>query len=108
MALKSARQVAEHSPREYLASCGPPPRCSPLPPRSSRAQLGRVGPYVLEGAGEEECLLGERVGLALEDVLERGHGVLDRDVGAGPAGAHLGDEERLRVEALEPAGRRDG
>ena len=64
-------------------------------PRRVRGQLGRVGPDVVEGAGEEERLLGQLVDLALEDLLERGDGVLDRDVHPGPAGEHLGHEERL-------------
>src|SRR5262245_47719119 len=59
---------------------------------------------VVDRAGEEERLLRQRVGLALEDLLEGRDRVLDGDVGAGPAGEDLGDEERLAHEALQPAG----
>ena len=46
------------------------------------AELLGVGTDVLDRAGEEEGLLGQGVGLALEDLLERRDRVLDRDVGA--------------------------
>src|SRR4051812_12704300 len=76
--------------------------------RTSRVQALGVLADVVDGAGEEEGLLGQRVDLALEDLLEARDGVLDRDVGARPTGEHLGDRERLRREPLEPAGSRDG
>src|ERR1043165_4220656 len=65
---------------------------------ASRVQPFGVLADVVDRAGEEERLLGQRFDLALQDLLEAGHGVLDRDVGARPAGEHLGHEERLRGE----------
>src|SRR6476659_727784 len=70
----------------------------------SAGQLRRVLANVVERAGQEEGLLRQRVGLAVEDLLERGDGVLDVHVLAGSAREHLGHEERLAHEALEPAG----
>ena len=64
-------------------------------------QLLGVGADVLDRAGQEERLLRERIGLALEDLLERRDGVLDRDVLALAAGEDLGDRERLAHEPLE-------
>ena len=63
---------------------------------------------VVDSSGQEEGLLGQRVGLALEDLLERSNGVLDRDIGTRPAGEDLGHEERLAGEPLEPPGPSDG
>src|SRR4051812_5148923 len=68
----------------------------------SAPQLGRVLADVVDRAGEEERLLRHVVDLALEDLLEARHGVLDRDVLAGAAGEDLGDEERLAHEPLQP------
>src|SRR4051794_3897666 len=75
--------------------------------RSPR-QLRRVLADVVEGAREEEGLLGQVVRLALEDLLERGDGVLDADVLAGAAREDLGDGERLAHEPLQSARARDG
>jgi hypothetical protein len=69
----------------------------------SLAELRGVLADVVDRAGQEEGLLGQRVGLALEDLLERGDRVLDRDVLAGAAGEDLGDEERLAHEPLQTA-----
>ena len=72
------------------------------------ASLRGVLPDVVERAGEEEGLLREGVGLAVEDLLERRDRVLDVDVLAGPAGEDLGHEERLAHEPLEPPRPGDG
>src|SRR4051812_11655062 len=48
------------------------------------------------------------VPLAVDDLLEAAHGVLDLDVLARPAGERLGHEERLRQELLDLARARDG
>ena len=53
-------------------------QASALP--SGRRQLLGVLADVVDRAGEEEGLLGQVVGLALEDLLERRDRVLDRDV----------------------------
>src|SRR5690242_663047 len=74
----------------------------------SPLELGRVLADVVERAGQEERLLGQRVGLALEDLLERGDGVADRDVLAGPAGEHLSHRERLAHEPLQAPRAGDG
>src|SRR3954449_10546365 len=74
----------------------------------SPGELRGVLANVLEGSGQEEGLLRQVVGLALEDLLERRHGVLDRDGLAGPAAEDLADEERLRREPLEPPCARHG
>ena len=80
--------------------------------RRAAASAGRqplgVLADVLDGAGEEEGLLRQRVGLALEDLLERRDRVLDRHVGARSAGEDLGHEERLAREALQPPRPGDG
>src|SRR5215211_1306638 len=57
---------------------------------------------------EEECALGHVVVLALDDLLERAHGVLDRHVPALGPGERLRHEERLRQEALHLAGPLNG
>src|SRR3954463_12751954 len=69
----------------------------------SPGELRGVLADVLEGPGQEEGLLRQVVGLALEDLLERRHGVLDAHVLPGAAGEHLGHRERLAHEALEAA-----
>src|SRR6185369_1016615 len=55
-------------------------------------------PHVVDAALHVERLLGHVVALAVDDLLEAAHGVLDLDVLAGRAGERLGDEERLRQE----------
>ena len=63
-----------------------------------------LGDGLLDVADQEERLLGQVVVLALAERLERGDRLLERDVLAGDAGELLGDEERLRQEALDLAG----
>src|SRR3954452_15204527 len=53
---------------------------------------------------QQEGALRQVVVLALDDLLERAHRVLDRDVGARGARELLGHEERLREEALDLSG----
>src|SRR5688572_23312087 len=65
------------------------------------AHLLRVGFDVLDLAGHEEGLLGELVVLALEDLSEAPHRLLELDVHAWPAGELLAHEEWLRHEALK-------
>src|SRR3954468_245864 len=67
------------------------------------AALARVDD-VVDRALEQEPPLGHVVVLALDDLLERAHRLLDRDVRARRARELLGDEERLRQEALHLAG----
>src|SRR5690242_1479995 len=67
----------------------------------SPGQLRGVLADVVEGAGEEEGLLRQVVGLAFEDLLERCHRVLDGHVLALAAREHLGHRERLAHEPLE-------
>src|SRR5690349_20737997 len=69
-------------------------------PRALASILERLvdGPLHVEGA------LRQLVVLALEDLGERAHGLLDRHVLAPGAGERLGHEERLRQEALDLAG----
>src|SRR4051794_10193058 len=69
----------------------------------SPSELGGVLADVVEGSREEEGLHGQVVGLAFEDLLERGHRVLDAHVLSGAAREDLGDRERLAHEALEAA-----
>src|ERR1700694_4780947 len=52
---------------------------------------------------EEERALGHLVVLAVDDLLEAADRLGDRHVGAGRPGELLGDEERLREEALDLA-----
>src|SRR5271168_5096634 len=63
---------------------------------------------VFNGADEVEGLLGQVVAFAVEDFGEAAHGVLALDVLAGLIGERLGDEHRLRQEALDAARARDG
>ena len=55
-------------------------------------------------AFEVEVLLRDVVELAIEDLLEAFDALLERHVGALEAGELLGDEERLRQEALDFSG----
>src|SRR5450432_147849 len=64
-------------------------------------------PHVIEAALHVERLLRDVVALAVDDLLEAAHGVLDLDVLARRAGEGLGHEERLREELLDLAGARD-
>src|SRR5262249_15835057 len=58
----------------------------------------------LDAADEIERLLRQLVVLAVHDLLEAADGVLDRHELPLQAGELLGDEERLRQEALDLAG----
>jgi hypothetical protein len=60
----------------------------------------------LDRADHVEGLLGQLVVLAVEDLAEAADRVLELHVLAGRAGELLGDEERLRQEALDLAGAR--
>src|SRR6516225_6825195 len=75
-----------------------------------RLLLELLGPraHVVDDALHVERLFGEVVALAVDDLLEARDGVLDLDVLAGRAGERLGDEERLREEALDLARARHG
>ncbi len=59
--------------------------------------------HLVDRAGEHEGLLGQLVALAVDDGAEAGNRVGDGDVLAGNSREHLGDEVRLREEALDPA-----
>src|SRR4051812_39976513 len=67
------------------------------------ALVGRLDDLV-DAALHEEGRLGEVVVLAVDDLAEGPHGLLDRDVRARRAGERLGDVERLGQEALDLAG----
>src|SRR3954447_19103848 len=58
---------------------------------------------VVDRALEQEGALRDVVVLAVDDLLEGAHRVLDRDVDAGGAGELLGHEEGLRQETLDLA-----
>src|SRR5574340_964915 len=63
---------------------------------------------LFNGANHVECLLGQMVKVAVDDAFEARERVLQRHKFAGRAGKHLGDEERLRQEALDLARPRHG
>src|SRR6478609_9577887 len=69
-------------------------------------ELLGLGAHVVDAALHVERLLRQVVALAVGDLLEAGDRVLDLDVLAGRARERLGDEERLRQEALDLAGAR--
>src|SRR6266568_7529320 len=71
-------------------------------------QLARLALQVLQPAAHEERLLGEVVVLALGELLERLHGLLDRYERTLDAGELLGYEGVLGQEALDPPGPADG
>src|SRR5687767_13360883 len=54
--------------------------------------------HLVQAAHHVERLLRDVVALAVDDLLEAAHGVLDLDVFAGRAGEGLGDVERLGEE----------
>src|SRR3954452_6445230 len=58
---------------------------------------------LVDAALHEERRLRQLVVLAVDDLLEGAHRVVDRDVRARRAGERLGDVERLRQEALDLA-----
>ena len=62
---------------------------------------------VLDRARKAEGLLGQVVALAVDNLGEGAHGVLDGHVRAGVAGELLGHVEGLGEELLDLAGARD-
>src|SRR4029079_10548106 len=75
--------------------------------RSDLLELAGALERVLDRALHVERRLGQLVALALDDRVEPRDRVLELDVLAGRAGALLGDEVRLREEALHLASARD-
>src|SRR5579871_6459327 len=67
-----------------------------------------AGADVVDPPLHVERLLGEVVALAVDDLLEAAHGVLDLDVLAGRTGEGLGHEEGLREELLDLSRAGDG
>src|SRR5215469_2505164 len=57
--------------------------------------------HFVDRAGVEERTLGQIVDLAFEDLFERCDGLAELDVFSGPSGELLGNEKRLREEALD-------
>src|SRR5689334_1274986 len=78
------------------------------PRRSLPLQLRGLALDVLDPADHVERLLGEVVVLALDQRLERGHGVRQRHEHARLPGELLGHEHRVREEPLDPPGAPDG
>src|SRR4051812_15291936 len=68
------------------------------------AELGSLGPGALGAADVQERLLGQVVEVAVDQHLERLHGLVDRGGDALQAGEGLGHVHRLRQEALDLAG----
>src|SRR5450759_4243335 len=99
---RTAQPLAKRANREcdYARSDG---WCRPSAALRSLRQLSRTSPHVVQSAGQEERLLGQVIDFALQDLLERGHGIADRHVGAGSSGEDLGYMERLAIEDLETA-----
>src|SRR5579862_7597812 len=64
--------------------------------------------HFVDRTGVEERALGQIVDLAFEDFFERCDRLGELDVFAGPPGELLGDEKRLREEALDAPRSRDG
>src|SRR3954466_6949645 len=85
---------------------------SPSGVRSSTRNLVRATASALvrglddpvDAALHEERRLRQLVVLAVDDLAERAHGLVDRPVHAGGPGEGLRDVERLREEALDLAG----
>src|SRR3954465_1274851 len=71
--------------------------------RATASALVRGLDDLVDAALHEERRLRQIVVLALDDLAERAHRVVDRDVRARRAGERLGDVERLREEALDLA-----
>src|SRR4051812_42737199 len=71
--------------------------------RATTSALLRSLDDLVDAALHEERRLGQLVVLAVDDLAERAHGVVDRDVRARRAGERLGDVKRLRQEALDLA-----
>src|SRR4029077_13365700 len=78
--------------RYFLSACG------------GLLHLLTLLPSLLDRAHHVEVLLGEVVVLALEDLAEAAHRVLDLHVFALTPGETLRDAERLREESLDLAG----
>src|ERR1041384_4018705 len=76
-----------------------PANASPL----SRGRGLAVGGHLVDAALHVEGALGEVVVLAVEDLAEASHRLAHRHVLAAATGELLGDEERLREEALDLA-----
>src|SRR5262245_35093996 len=81
-------------------SVGPAVAMSSLPFRHALGLLGGL----LDGADVHERALGQVVPLAVAQLLEAADGVRQRRDLAGAVGERLGDDERLRQEALDAAG----
>src|SRR5581483_11547424 len=82
-------------------------RVSAIGLRRSRLHLlGRLH-HLFDAALQEECLLGNVVVLAVDDLLEAANGVSHLHILAGDTGELLGHVEGLREEALDLARARD-
>src|SRR6478735_6434551 len=97
---KSSRRTEGEGPH--------PARCGPAPSLQNRgsgdAELLGVGLQVLDATAEEERLLREVVVLAVDDRVERGDRLVQRDVRPVDAGELLGDVGVLGQEALHATG----
>src|SRR3954449_9731538 len=71
--------------------------------RATTSALVRGLDDLVDAALHEERRLRQVVVLAVDDLAERAHRVVDRDVRSRRAGERLGDVERLRQEALDLA-----
>src|ERR1700750_1257578 len=71
--------------------------------RATASALLRGLDDLVDAALHEERRLGQLVVLAVDDLAEGAHRVVDGDVDARRAGERLGDVERLRQEALDLA-----
>ena len=95
-----ARRPRLTSPRRRLRPARRPARRS----SAAAARRPRRGHHVVDAALHTEGLLGQVVVLALDDLLEAAHRLLQRHELARDAGELLGHEERLRQELLDLAG----
>ena len=120
MASRGLSRCPARRPRDLLLGAAAAPSrssrsafscCSGLGGRGLRRLLAlhvlRLLEHLLDRALHVEGALGDVVVLAVDDLLERAHRLLDRHVLARAAGELLGDEERLREEALDLARARD-
>src|SRR3954469_4924442 len=71
--------------------------------RATASALVRGFDDAVDAALHEEGRLGQLVVLAVDDLLERAHRLVDGHVHARRPGERLGDVERLREEALDLA-----
>src|SRR3972149_3213566 len=98
------------------AAARPPPWPGPRDPASlSAGQVPAGGHhmpaplhYLVNGPGHVERLFRDVVVLTLEHLSEPANGLLQRDVGTGPAREHFRHEERLGGEPVHLAGARHG